>query len=174
MHVDEILPKVHGRQAHTVALAASAADVLRAAAEVTWKEMPRASSVMRKKKMPDASVLGELSREMGFREVLRTSDEQVFATVLKLPSGSPVAWGGSAPDLAAFTDFAEKGHVKLILNFHHDGRQLTTKTLVQGIGAGSAALFRMAWPVIRLPSGSTRKEWLRAIRGRVAGPTAPD
>jgi hypothetical protein len=169
MQVDQILPKVHGREVHTVPLAAAPDDALRAVAEVTWKEVPRTSSLMRMKKKGDVPVLDELARELGFREVLRTPDERVLATVLKLPSGSPVGWGGDAPDLAAFRDFSEKGHLKLVFNFHHDGRELTTKTLVQGIGRGSAALFRVAWVFIRLPSGYTRKEWLRAVRRRVAG-----
>lgn len=171
MRVDEILPKVHGREEHSITLDAPADEVLRVAAQVTWKEVPRTSSLMRMKKKADLSVLEGLSSELGFQEIVRTADEQVMGTILRLPSGAPVPLtrAPSQSALEAFEAFSAKGHLKLAFNFHHDGRKLTTKTLVQGTGKGSGAVFRVMWLFLRLPSGFTRKEWLRAIRSRFQG-----
>lgn len=173
MRIDEILPRTQGREVHTIAVSRPTTEVLTAAEQVTWAEVPKTAAVLRKKKLPDVTVLAELHREMGFRELESTADERVLGTIFKLPSGAAVVLDGSAGSaLAAFEGFAKKGHVKVAFNFHHDGTVLTTKTLVQGTSRASGILFRLAWLGIRLPSGMTRKEWLGAIRRRLepAGP----
>ncbi|MFC0599949.1 hypothetical protein [Streptomyces palmae] len=174
MLIEEILPSTHLSERHRMAAAGEPERVIAAAAEVTWREVPLTRKLMRigKDKL-DTLVFDEMAAQLGFRELVRTEDELVLGTVLKLPAMSPVPYV-SAEDsvLDAFKAFDKPGHLRLVFNFCHTGGALHTLTRGQATSGAGAALTRISWIFIRLGSGMTRKEWLRAAVQRHQRPAA--
>ncbi|MBH5335525.1 hypothetical protein IHE55_12235 [Streptomyces pactum] len=167
MFVQELLPRHHGQELHRIRIEGTAESVLKAAREVTWREVPNSRRLLGvKKDLLDTEVLPEICRQIGFQELRADERELTFGTVLSLPFGKPVPLDPGKPPLEAFRAFDTKGHVRIAWNFHYADGELITHTRTAATSGGTGALFRLYWLFVRLPSGYTRKEWLRAIKKR--------
>ncbi|KUJ65257.1 hypothetical protein ACZ90_48770 [Streptomyces albus subsp. albus] len=174
MLIEEILPHPHLSERHRAAVAGEPDQVIAAATEVTWREVPRTRRLMMiGKDGLDTTVFDEMAAQLGFRELARTEDELVMGAVLKLPFMSAVRYGASdSPAREAFDAFDKPGHLRVAFNFRHSGGTLHTQTRGRATSGAGAALATLGWMFIRLPSGMTRKEWLRAAVQRHQRPAA--
>lgn len=174
MSIDDILPDSHLRELHRAPAGEDAAAALRAATEVTWREVPRTRRLMMigSAKL-DTSVFDEMAGQLGFRELERTEHELVMGTVLKLPFAKAVPFAvDGRPARESFAAFDKPGHLRVVFNFRHENGELCTQTRGHATSSAGAVMARIGWAVIRLPSGMTRKEWLRAAVARLR--PAPD
>ena len=171
MDLDELIPDWYRREWHSVATDRPPELLLRAVEELTWGEV-RLFRALLSARFPrygerfpaDEPVLGWFE-DAGFSELARTDRALVLGLI------QPVGGDSGArpvPSAAAFEGFAEPGHVKIVLSFRCEPFTLVTETRVAPTDERSRRAFRGYWLVIRPFSGLIRREWLRAIRRRVA------
>ncbi|MEU4835826.1 hypothetical protein [Streptosporangium sp. NPDC023615] len=173
MALDEALPRWHRRERHRLPVGLPAPAVMRAAAEVTWADVPLFRAVMtgaglgRTRFPADAPVLG-LFLGNGFTVLYRGEDELLVGGIERISRGQPVVplAPGTTPD--AYRAFDAPGHLKLAFNFHCAGGVLSTETRVYATDDRSRRLFGAYWLVIRAGSGFIRRVWLRGVRRRAA------
>lgn len=168
--LDEVLPRWHQRERHSVAVPAPRAAVWRAVEEVSWRSVPvfrvltLLRSAGRSRQPADRPVLDRLLAG-GFTVLSRSDDELVVGAVVRLRPPRGAVPLGATPD-RALRGFDRPGHYKVALNFRLAGGRLSTETRVLATDPGARRAFRRYWVVVRLPSGLIRREWLRAIRRR--------
>ena len=171
MLLAEAMPRWHHRERHATRTDAPADELLTAAEELTWGEVPTFRVLMGIRfgawRLPpsDERVLDWFDRE-GFRRLARTRDELVLVHVQPTRRTDAATAPASTDDLAAFRDLDAPGLVKIAFCFHCGDGQLVTETRVLSTDARSRRLFTAYWLVIRPGSGLIRRVWLRAIRSR--------
>lgn len=169
LRLDEVLPRCHHREQHQLAVSSPAADVLSAAEEVSWREVPLFRTLMTVRfpghaLHPDAPVFDWFERT-GFAILSRTEQELVVGAL------KPVSIGVPRTDLAevgpdSFRGFHRRGYVKIAFNFRCTGGFLRTETRVLATDPRARRVFAAYWLAIRAGSGLIRHVWLRAIRRR--------
>ena len=171
MLLAEALPRWHHREVHATRTSAPYQRLLRAAEDLTWREVPAFRALMRLRfggsgtVPPDERVLAWFDRE-GFRRIATNEQELVVALVQRTRRADPASAAAASNDLAAFRAFADPGHVKIAFCFRCADGRLLTETRVLSTDARSRRLFAAYWLLIRPGSGLIRRTWLRAIRTR--------
>jgi hypothetical protein len=132
------------------------ADLLAAAEELTWDEVPLMRTLMRMRTFgrlrldPGRRILDDMHR-LGFTTLDRTPEELVVGA-----TGRPWPAGGGV----------DAGRAEMAVNFRVTGGALHTETRVWLTTPAARRHFTAYWLVIRPWSGLIRREWLRAIRRR--------
>ncbi|HET9420532.1 MAG TPA: hypothetical protein VFO49_05295 [Nocardioides sp.] len=171
MLLDEAIPRWHHRERHAIRADAPPDQLLAAAEDLTWREVPAFRTLMglrfgRWRTLPsDERVLDWFERE-GFERIARTDDELVVVRVHPPRRSDPSRAAEASRHLTTFRRFADPGHVKIAFSFRSVDGQLRTETRVVSTDARSRRLFAAYWLVIRPGSGLIRRWWLRAIRLR--------
>lgn len=171
MDLDELIPHWYRREWHSIATDQPPQLLMQAVEELTWGEVGLFRTLMSARfprygeRFPaDEPVLGWFE-DAGFSVLARTDRALVLGLV------QPVGGGATArpvPSATAFKAFAEPRHVKIALSFSCEPFALVTETRVAPTDEKSRRAFRSYWAVVRPFSGLIRREWLRAIRRRVA------
>ena len=170
MRLDEALPGWDRRERHSIPSNAPTAAVMRAAEEVTWREVPIFRGLMammllgRPRFSEDEPVLA-LFTGAGFEVLARTENELLVGGIERFSRSGPVVRLPS-PDLTGFRNFDEPGCIKIGVNFRYTDGLLSTETRVRATDPRTRWLFSLYWLVIRGGSGLIRHVWLRAIRRR--------
>ncbi|MFI6507681.1 hypothetical protein ACIBCT_08760 [Streptosporangium sp. NPDC050855] len=173
MTLDEALPRWHRRERHRLPVDLPAPAVIRAAAEVTWGEVPLFRAVMTaaglgRTRLPADTPVLDLFLGNGFAVLYRGEDELLVGGIERVSRNRPVVplAPGTTPEV--FHAFDAPGHLKLAVNFHCAGGVLSTETRVYATDRRSRWLFGAYWLVIRAGSGFIRRVWLRGVRRRAA------
>jgi hypothetical protein len=143
---------------------------MRAAVEVTWREVPvfralmSAVSLGRPRPTADEPILNFFTGA-GFEVLARTEDELLIGGIDRFSGSRPIVRLPN-PSIPNFRGFEEPGFVKICLNFRHEGGVLTTETRVRATDVRTRRHFGLYWLAIRGGSGLIRHVWLGAIRRR--------
>ncbi|PSL06695.1 hypothetical protein CLV30_10281 [Haloactinopolyspora alba] len=163
-----LLPRWDRRERHGVHVLTDAPTLMRAARELTWREVPVFRSLMslrftqRHRYAADRAVLDSMTAD-GF-EILERSDAHLLVgIVLVAGRGEQVVPIG---DVEHFAGVDQPGHLKIAFEFRVHGARLDTETRVAATDTRTRRLFAVYWALIRPFSGLIRHEWLRAIRRR--------
>jgi len=162
-----VLPRWHLRERHRLPTSVAAADLLLAAEELTWGEVPLMRALMRVRAFgrlrfdPGRRILDDM-RGLGFTTLDRTPDELVIGA-----TGRPWQLGGGIRQAETGS-----GRAEMAVNFRVSGSALHTETRVWLTSPAARRRFTAYWLVIRPWSGLIRREWLRAICRRAQ--TRPD
>ena len=174
MPLDEQLPRFDRRELHSRRVAATPAQVLVAAREVTAREVPllvvlmalRSGPRLRRRSL-GRPILGEFERS-GFVRLAEADDELVYGGVGRFwtPSG-----GIRRISAQEFEGFAHPGYAKTAFNFlarplPDGGTLLSTETRVLATDPAALSSFCRYWRLIRPGSGAIRWGWLRGIARR--------
>ncbi|MGH8827319.1 MAG: hypothetical protein ACRDVZ_06900 [Jiangellaceae bacterium] len=174
--LDRVLPAWQFRERHRIRVYGSSDVILRAAQEVTWREVPTfrlllgTRTARRGDFAADREVFG-FFRTGGFGLLARADDEIVVGSVRTVSAaarGSKLPWEGGTETFMAVD---QPGHVKIAMNFRYGGATLSTETRVFATDPRARRLFTAYWIAIRGFSGLIRREWLRAIRIRALSTT---
>lgn len=136
MLLDQVLPRWHHRERHSVAGTVP----LAAAREVTLAEVPLVRLLFRLRGIPARPTVLECVLALGFH-VARESDDELVVVY------SP-AWG------------------RLAMNLHAEPGRLSTETRVLLGSRRARLVFIPYWAVVRPFSGLIRRLWLRAALRR--------
>jgi hypothetical protein len=164
------LPRWDRRERHWAFSDVPPAAVLRAADEVTWREvlvfwgLMKTWSLGRVRLAAGEPVLA-LFTTAGFAVLDRTEDEIVVGGIGRFSRNRPLVRISSL-DLTSYRDFDEPGCIKICFNFRCTGGTLTTETRVHATDTRSRRLFGLYWLLIHGGSGLIRQVWLRAVRRR--------
>jgi hypothetical protein len=171
MDLDELIPSWYRREWHSIATDQPPERLLPAVEELTWGEVRLFRTLMSarfprygERFPPDEPVLGWF-QDVGFAVLARTSRALVLGLVQSVGGDAEARPVTSA---AAFRAFSDPGHVKIALAFSCEPFALVTETRVAPTDEQSRRAFRWYWMVVRPFSGVIRREWLRAVRRRVA------
>jgi hypothetical protein len=173
MLLDEAAPRWHHRERHAVRAAAPPADLLAAAAALTWGEVPLFRLLMAVRSLGTAAlrvdrpILADMTG-IGFAELARDGHEVVYGAVGRPWSPS----GGLVPvaDAASFRAVDEPGWARMAMNFAVADGWLTTETRVWLTDSGARRRFAPYWAAVRPFSGAIRRAWLTAIARRAVTP----
>ena len=164
------LPRWDRRERHWAFSDVPPAAVLRAADEVTWREVPVFWGLMKtwslgRVRLAAGEPVLALFTTAGFAVLDRTEDEIVVGGIGRFSRNRPLVRISSL-DLTSYRDFDEPGCIKICFNFRCTGGTLTTETRVHATDTRSRRLFGLYWLLIRGGSGLIRQVWPRAIRRR--------
>jgi hypothetical protein len=172
--LDRFLPQYDVYERHTIAIAASADAVMRAARGLRPRDVPltvalmaarAAPAAVRRRKLPFGLKDPVLDQFLaaGFVLLADEPDELVIGGVGRYWNA-----GGGLIRVARgeFAEFAEPGYAKAVFNFRADGATLSTETRIQATDDEARRQFGRYWRAIKLGSAAIRMEWLRAIRRR--------
>lgn len=181
MLIDQVMPQWDFGEVHATYVASNAERSLRAAREVTPREIRLLRPLWAIRVLP-ALLLGgrsfrferdrplwDSARRGGFTEVAEAADAFVLGHIGQhwRPGGGE---GPRFDDVEAFVGFSRPGFCKVAVEVrtvpHHDGVLLTTETRVAATDGDARARFRRYWILIRPFSGLIRRGWLRAARRR--------
>ncbi|HYN50366.1 MAG TPA: hypothetical protein VES62_05525 [Thermoleophilaceae bacterium] len=171
--LDEFLPHYDFNEVHSIACSAPPAAVMKAARELTPRELPLLVALMairsvpalaRGRRLPVRGTILDAFLRGGFVILKDEPDELVLGAVGRFWQAS----GGMARiEPKRFSSFAEPGWTKAAFGFRVEGcTVLTTETRVLATDDGARRKFGHYWRLIRPGSCAIRVAWLRAIRRR--------
>ena len=158
-----MLPQYDVRERHEIDVDAPAERVFAAVRETTFAEMPLARMLFRVRGLPAAAarpVFDQLPK--GFAVLAEEPGSELVVGGI----GQPWKLSGGEMRSADVRSFDTPGYARMVMNFHLEGRTLSTETRVALTDERSRRLFRRYWRVVRPGSGLIRRAWLRAIKRR--------
>jgi hypothetical protein len=161
--LDDVLPRWHVRERHTIEVDAAPERVFAAVREATFGEMPLARALFRLRGM-GAATARPLFEQLpaGFAVLAEEIGRELVVGGLGQP-WKPL--GGRSPR-ADFASFDEPGFAKMAMSLRLDGSTLSTETRVLVTDSASRRKFLVYWVAIRAGSGLIRRSWLKAIKRR--------
>jgi hypothetical protein len=161
--LDEVLPRWHYRERHSIGVDASPERVFEAVRHVPISDMPVTNLLFRLRGMRGASSVSVFERLPPSFTILA---EELNRELVTGGIGKPWRLRGGGVRVEDFRAFAQPGYAKMAMNFRLDGRTLSTETRVFLTDEAAGRAFRRYWFVIRPFSGLIRRVWLRAIKRR--------
>jgi len=174
--LDDFLPVYDFREVHSTSCSAPPATVMRAARELTLRELPLLVVLMAIRSLPAlargrrlpvrGTIVGAFVR--GGFVILEDAREELVAGA----AGRfwQVSGGLARIEAPQFCGFAEPGYAKAAFDLRVEpcnGRTvLTTETRILATDEGARRNFGRYWRLIRPGSAAIRLAWLRAIRRR--------
>ena len=169
--LDEVMPKWHSREYHSIKVAASTTDVIEVAEELKWKDVPifyysiNLLSSKKNRKKSDDTIFSLFFGSGLYQKAYRSSEELVIVGIL--PVSKKIKKHELNDVIPDFQKLNEKNIVKIAANFLYKDGILSTETRNLPIGEKANLFFSIYWICIYLGSGMIRRIWLRGIRKKI-------